>query len=63
MSKMSEHARDVEVLSDEVWRSIHRLQNTASPLDLTAHLETLEMAQASLSAIIGQIMALKKKAA
>lgn len=61
MSKMSEHALDVEILADEVWRSVHRLQGTASPRDLNNHLETLEMAEASLSAIIRQIK--QKKAA
>ena len=61
MTSMSEHALDVEILVDEVWRSVHRLQGATSPRNLTSHLETLEMAEASLSAIISQIK--QKKAA
>ena len=61
MSKMGEHALEVEILADEVWRSVYRLKGVASPRDLATHLETLEMAEASWSVSSAQIK--QKKAA
>jgi len=56
-----EHSHHIEILVDEVWRSVHRLQGASAPSDLHQHLETLETAEATLSAILAQIK--RKKAA
>lgn len=61
MSKMSEHAHDIEMLAVDVWQAVNRLNTAPHPKNLEAHRELLEEAQATLAAILDQIK--RKKAA
>ncbi len=61
MSKMSEHAHEIEMLAVDVWQAVNRLDAALHPKNLEAHRELLEEAEATLSAILEQIK--RKKAA